>query len=158
MWSAVALLLGLGWLALWLRSWDRVPHATQIRINHVPVYMRAASQGYVPHYNVTGRRGAVACEVDVCSNVGAYMLEKGGSAADAVCAMVLTQIIAASSCVGVISAFHSGIGGGGFALVKTQGNDPVMLDYRETAPGAAHRDMFVGRPIEASLFGCVCAD
>lgn len=55
----------------------------------------------------------------------------------------------------MISAFHSGIGGGGFALIKTRGNDPVMLDYRETAPGAAHRDMFVGKPINASLWGYV---
>lgn len=149
MWRAVALLLGLGWLRAWLSSSD----ATLIQPSEVPVYMRAASQGYEPYYNLTGRRGAVACEVDVCSNAGAYILEKGGSAADAVRTNRLTKIIAAASCVGVISAFHSGIGGGGFALIKTRGNEPVMLDYRETAPGAAHRDMFVGLPDDASLWG-----
>lgn len=80
MWSAVALLLGLAWLGAWLWPRGVVPAWTE----EVPVYMRSASQGYEPHNNLTGRRGAVACEVDVCSNVGAYILEKGGSAADAV--------------------------------------------------------------------------
>lgn len=81
MWGTVALLLGLVWLGTWLRPRPVAPALSK----EVPVYMRAASQGYEPHYNLTGRRGAVACEVDVCSNAGAYILEKGGSAADAVC-------------------------------------------------------------------------
>ena len=53
----------------------------------------------------------------------------------------------------MINAFHSGIGGGGFALVKSRNSDPVMVDYRETAPMAAHETMFEYAPINASLFG-----
>lgn len=48
--------------------------------------------------------GAVASEVDVCSRVGGDELKKGGNAVDSMIATVL--------CVGVINAYHSGIGGG----------------------------------------------
>jgi gamma-glutamyltranspeptidase/glutathione hydrolase len=56
----------------------------------------------------SGKHGAVATEVAEASQAGLEILEAGGSAADA--------IIAASLCVGVISAYHSGIGGGGFGM------------------------------------------
>ena len=143
MWLLVALVwAGVGLSRMWfgLRTWAE---------SDVPVYMRARSQGYEPYYGTDGARGAVSCELDVCSNVGVYLLDKGGSAADAV--------IGVASCVGAIDLFHSGIGGGGFALVKTHGNDPIMLDYRETAPAQAHRDIFVGMPANASIFGGLAA-
>jgi gamma-glutamyltranspeptidase/glutathione hydrolase len=56
----------------------------------------------------SGKRGAVACEVGECSEVGLDILKAGGTAADG--------MIAASLCVGTIAAYHSGIGGGGFGL------------------------------------------
>ncbi|KAI3617556.1 hypothetical protein CBS9595_003465 [Malassezia furfur] len=101
----------------------------------VPIYLRAPSQGYAPAFPTHGAEGAVTCEVDVCSYVGAYLLSKGGSASDAA--------TGASACVGVIHPYHSGIGGGGFALVKTNRSEPVMVDYLETAPEGAHRTMFL---------------
>ncbi|KIJ27281.1 hypothetical protein M422DRAFT_271531 [Sphaerobolus stellatus SS14] len=52
--------------------------------------------------------GAVVTEVAECSDIGVQILKQGGSAADA--------IIASAFCVGTISAYHSGIGGGGFML------------------------------------------
>ena len=149
------LTLGLGWsiacFVLWYTlvprrvAFTRVPSVYDMPRDDVPVYMRAKSQGYEPYYNTTGLNGAVSSELDICSNVGVYLLSKGGSAADAA--------IGTASCIGAVDLFHSGIGGGGFALVKTQGNDPVVLDYREKAPRAAHRDMFVGLPQNASLYG-----
>lgn len=69
------------------------------------------------------------------------------------CVGMLTQILAAAACVGVVNAFHSGFGGGGFALVRSADNVPVMFDYRETAPRAALRDMFAGLPWNASMIG-----
>jgi gamma-glutamyltranspeptidase/glutathione hydrolase len=56
----------------------------------------------------SGKHGAVATEVAECSEAGLEILKAGGSASDA--------IIAASLCVGTISAYHSGIGGGGFGM------------------------------------------
>jgi gamma-glutamyltranspeptidase/glutathione hydrolase len=45
--------------------------------------------------------------------------------------------------------YHSGIGGGGFALVRRQNG---TYDFIEVAPAAALEDMFVGN-IESSLHG-----
>lgn len=50
--------------------------------------------------------------------------------------------------------YHSGIGGGGFLLVR----DPERgvyetVDFRETAPAAAHRDMYAGLNDTASTVG-----
>ncbi|THV53359.1 hypothetical protein BGAL_0053g00270 [Botrytis galanthina] len=87
----------------------------------------------------TGNRGAVASESKICSEVGAELIERGGNAADA---MVGTTL-----CVGVIGMYHSGIGGGGFMLVRSSEGEYETIaytpaDYRETAPAAAYRDMF----------------
>lgn len=57
-----------------------------------------------------GRIGAIASESAICSDIGRDILLKGGNAADA--------LVGATFCVGVIGMQHSGIGGGGFMLVK----------------------------------------
>lgn len=67
------------------------------------------------------------------------------------------QAIAAALCVGVVDAFHSGIGGGGIALVKESSENPAVFDYRETAPAAAHTDMFEGMSPFASRWGGLSA-
>lgn len=38
--------------------------------------------------------------------------------------------------------YHSGIGGGGFALVRSPDGSFENIDFRETAPGAAFQEMF----------------
>ncbi|CAL3971198.1 unnamed protein product [Diplocarpon coronariae] len=47
---------------------------------------------------------------------------------------------------------HSGIGGGGFALVRGSDGEYESIDFRETAPAAAHRDMYQHDPA-ASVVG-----
>lgn len=99
--------------------------------------LNAPSQGYLDEHSTTGQHGVVSTEVDVCSNIGADLLKAGGSAADA--------IIGASFCVGSIDAFHSGIGGGGFMLVRYKngkGHKVDVVDMREEAPGASNETMY----------------
>nr|UHN91797.1 gamma-glutamyl transpeptidase [Lentinula edodes] len=83
--------------------------------------------------------GGVATEAAPCTKIGLDVLQQGGNAADA--------IIASGLCVGVISAYHSGIGGGGFMLVRFNkddgSHDYEMIDFRETSPADAHKYMFV---------------
>ncbi|QRK09011.1 gamma-glutamyltransferase [Archangium violaceum] len=82
------------------------------------------------------RGGAVATAHPKASEAALRMLDKGGNAVDAAVAAAFTH--------GVVAPYHSGIGGGGFALVhdaKTGGTR--VLDFREVAPGAATRDMYV---------------
>lgn len=40
--------------------------------------------------------------------------------------------------------YHSGIGGGGFAIVRDSDGNFETIDYREAAPAAAYEDMFNG--------------
>lgn len=80
-------------------------------------------------------QGAVAADHPVASEVGAYMLERGGHAVDAAIATALV--------LGVVNPFASGIGGGGFALVFDQEEGEThALDFRETAPHAILREDF----------------
>ncbi|KAI8634518.1 gamma-glutamyltransferase [Xylariaceae sp. FL1651] len=82
----------------------------------------------------SGRRGAVACESKVCSQIGIDLLARGGNAVDA---FVGTQL-----CVGVIGMYHSGLGGGGFSLIRDQRGEYTVIDYRESAPSSAFQDMY----------------
>lgn len=47
-------------------------------------------------------------------------------------------------CVGVKAPYHTGIGGGGFALVRDRDGAYETIDFRETAPAAASEDMYAG--------------
>jgi gamma-glutamyltranspeptidase/glutathione hydrolase len=38
--------------------------------------------------------------------------------------------------------YHSGIGGGGFMLVRSSNGTFEFIDFRETAPAAAFQDMY----------------
>ncbi|KAJ3173926.1 hypothetical protein HDU87_007248 [Geranomyces variabilis] len=108
-------------------------------------YRDAPSQGHAPGFPPSGQHGAVATEVDVCSNVGVVILKQGGNAVDAA--------IAATLCVGSIDAFHSGLGGGGFGLIRTATDGIKMFDFRETAPGASSQDMYDSNTTSSTVGG-----
>jgi gamma-glutamyltranspeptidase/glutathione hydrolase len=82
-----------------------------------------------------GRAGMVAADHPLCSEAAASVLAKGGNAVDGA--------VAAALACGVVQPSSSGLGGGGFAVVVPPSGDPAVLDFRETAPAAATRDMFV---------------
>jgi len=44
----------------------------------------------------------------------------------------LSQLIAQQFCVGVVGMYHSGIGGGGFMLVRSANGTYEFIDFRET--------------------------
>lgn len=100
------------------------------------------------HDHSIHQRGAVASESRECSQIGVDILKIGGNAADA---MVGTTI-----CVGVIGMYHSGIGGGGFALVRLANGSYQSIDFRETAPAAAFQDMYK-HDVNASIYGGLSA-
>lgn len=74
----------------------------------------AASSGLTRRSNslppLSGKNGGVATEVGQCSDIGIQTMKAGGNAAD--------SIISSALCVGTIAAYHSGIGGGGFMIVR----------------------------------------
>jgi gamma-glutamyltranspeptidase/glutathione hydrolase len=100
---------------------------TGIALSSVPV---------IPAF--AGERGAgvVVADHPLASRCGASILDRGGNAADAV--------VAAALCAGVVQPSGSGLGGGGFAVVvdalSPRGD---VVDFREVAPAAASRDMYL---------------
>ena len=81
-----------------------------------------------------GRRGAVAAEHPRAAAIGLAMLEQGGNAVDAA--------IATAYAVCVLNPSSCGIGGGGFMLINEANGTVNALDYRETAPALATRDLY----------------
>ncbi len=92
------------------------------------------------HYTIqkdeTFYKGAVACAHPIASNVGAAILKQGGNAIDAV---IATQLALA-----VVYPGAGNIGGGGFLVARKDGKT-FTLDYRETAPAQASRDMYLDK-------------
>ena len=81
------------------------------------------------------QRHTIATDTEECSKRGRFILDDNGSAVDAA--------IAAMFCLGVVSMHSSGIGGGGIMLVYNRSlQEASVIDFRETAPALAHRDMF----------------
>lgn len=91
---------------------------------------------------------AVAMPDDYGTRVAGDVLEAGGNAVDAA--------IAAGFALAVTFPEAGNLGGGGFMLIHMNGDD-TFLDYREKAPLAADRDMYLdeqGEIIEgASVIG-----
>ena len=103
----------------------------------VSLFQYAHAQSPVNLYgrNAQGTVGVVAAAKPEASQVGIDILKKGGNAVDAA--------IAASFAVGVLEPNASGLGGGGFMIVKlAKMKEAVIIDFRETAPAAATPDMY----------------
>src|SRR5947208_3282238 len=84
---------------------------------------------------VEARNGVVVCVSPPAADVGVEILKKGGNAVDAAVAVGLAQAVTWPEA--------GNIGGGGFMMVYPgPGKEPVLIEYRETAPAAARRDMF----------------
>ncbi|EGC49121.1 gamma-glutamyltranspeptidase [Histoplasma capsulatum var. duboisii H88] len=115
--------------------------------------VQLSSDASAPRNGRHGQLGAVASENRNCSQMGAEMLKMGGTAADAdMNSFDLPQMVATVFCIGVIAMYHSGISGGGFAIVRTPEGEYEVVDFREMAPAAAHKDMYKGN-VEGAVLG-----
>lgn len=77
----------------------------------------------------------VTSDAALATNVGIQLLASGGNAVDAA--------VATAFALAVVFPTAGNVGGGGF-LVARVGGKSYALDFRETAPAAATRDMYVG--------------
>jgi gamma-glutamyltranspeptidase/glutathione hydrolase len=93
-----------------------------------------AGDGFVKEPTAQGSGGAAAT-VDVLATKAAIRtLRRGGNAIDAT--------VAAAGVLGVTEPFSSGIGGGGFMVIRTRNGKVATIDGRETAPAAMRPDSF----------------
>jgi gamma-glutamyltranspeptidase / glutathione hydrolase len=85
---------------------------------------------------VEANGGIVASANPYATEAGATILRNGGNAIDASLAVMFA--------LGVVEPQSSGIGGGGFMMIRTKTGETVMVDTREMAPASATKDMFLG--------------
>jgi gamma-glutamyltranspeptidase/glutathione hydrolase len=92
---------------------------------------------------VEARHGLVVSVSAPGSDVGLSILKQGGNAVDAAVATALA--------LAVTYPAAGNIGGGGFMVIHPAGKgEPIVIEYRETAPAAASKTMF---PKGAGLYG-----
>ncbi|MFN0141216.1 MAG: gamma-glutamyltransferase [Pyrinomonadaceae bacterium] len=84
---------------------------------------------------VRGRHAMVASQHELASKIGVDVLRRGGNAVDAA--------IAVGIALAVVYPEAGNIGGGGFMLIRKTNGETRAIDYREMAPKAAHRNIFV---------------
>jgi gamma-glutamyltranspeptidase/glutathione hydrolase len=99
-----------------------------------------------------GTQGAVSSQEAHATDVGVDILKRGGNAVDAA--------VAVGFALAVTHPSAGNVGGGGFMVVRLANGDKLALDYREVAPSAASRDMYLdkaGNPTKDSVNGAKAA-
>ena len=86
---------------------------------------------------VRARHGIVASTNQVASQVGVDILKRGGNAVDAA--------IAVAFALAVTHPAAGNLGGGGFMMIRLQNGKSTAIDYREMAPAAAHRNVYLDK-------------
>ncbi|HEV8202965.1 MAG TPA: gamma-glutamyltransferase [Pyrinomonadaceae bacterium] len=86
---------------------------------------------------VRARHGMVASTNEVASQVGVDILKRGGNAVDAA--------IGVAFALQVTHPAAGNLGGGGFMMIRLKDGRSTAIDYREMAPAAAHRDVYLDK-------------
>jgi len=81
------------------------------------------------------RGGMVASQNQIASQIGARVLEDGGTAVDAA--------VATAFALAVVHPSAGNIGGGGFMVYRPSSGEPIAYDFREVAPARATATMFL---------------
>ncbi|MEM8927100.1 MAG: gamma-glutamyltransferase [Bacteroidota bacterium] len=89
----------------------------------------------LPNEGVVAANGMVVTAHPMATKIGLDVLKKGGNAFDAA--------VAVKYALSVVLPKAGNLGGGGYMIYRTANGEKGALDFRETAPAAASRDMFI---------------
>ncbi len=84
---------------------------------------------------VRAKNAMVAAQHPLASQIGVEVMKKGGNAVDAAIAVAIA--------LAVVYPEAGNLGGGGFMLIRTKSGETFAIDYREMAPLASTRDMYI---------------
>src|SRR5437870_4352606 len=93
------------------------------------------ARGETPAEPVVAHHAMVVSQEKRATHIGLDVLERGGNAVDAA--------VAVGFALAVTHPTAGNLGGGGFMLIRLADGTATAIDYRETAPQAATRDMFL---------------
>src|SRR5215211_2063031 len=86
---------------------------------------------------VRAKHGIVASTNELASRVGVEVMKRGGNAVDAA--------IAVAFALAVTHPAAGNLGGGGFMMIRLRDRRTTAIDYREMAPAAAHRNVYLDK-------------
>ena len=106
-----------------------------------PVAAAGAPYQHTPNATAQGSGGAAATVDSVATGAARDVLRRGGNAVDAA--------VAAAAVLGVTEPYSSGIGGGGFMVIRRPNGKVTTIDSREKAPADMRPDSFIenGTPL-----------
>jgi len=93
------------------------------------------SVGYAKYPDAVGLNGMVVSSNDLATQVGVDILKNGGNAIDAA--------VAVGFALAVTHPGAGNIGGGGFMVIRFADGTSTSIDFRETAPALADKEMFL---------------
>jgi gamma-glutamyltranspeptidase/glutathione hydrolase len=113
-----------------------------VRLAALAAFSLAGACAGLPRFDEGGpwpppKSGMVVSEQPLATAAGVAILEQGGNAADAAVAVALA--------LAVVHPQAGNLGGGGFAVwvAHDPAQEPLFLDFRETAPSALRAEMFL---------------
>jgi gamma-glutamyltranspeptidase/glutathione hydrolase len=114
------------------------------RVHDIP-----AGWKYYPRHPVaTAKSAMVVSSAPLATEAALEILRAGGNAVDAA--------VAVGFALAVVYPEAGNIGGGGYMVIRLANGKTSAIDYRETAPAAAFRDMYLdstGRVTRGSVIG-----
>src|SRR5690606_12909077 len=84
---------------------------------------------------IRAQHAMVASQHELASQIGADIMKRGGNAVDAA--------IAVGIALAVVYPEAGNLGGGGFMVIRKKDGSTHAIDYREMAPAAAQRDLYL---------------
>lgn len=102
--------------------------------SHAPSCNKTASASLSP---VSGKNGIVVTSQHLASEIGLEILKQGGNAVDAAVAVGYALAVTDPCC--------GNIGGGGFMLIHLANGKDTFINFREKAPLAATKNMYLDK-------------